>query len=439
MAPEVIMAENLPQQMYDCKADIWSIGITTIELADKNPPMSDIHPMRAMYLIPTADPKVLMVKNTKSWSKPFISFIQACLVKDAKLRPSAEEVLKQPLMAKITEWEASNKHSNVLRALTARVRVEKEQGRAKTVLGDKGSKARSQNQRADNEEDSSDEDDVYDEMVTTIVPTVSTPASNISNNNTPQPQPQSLAHPSAPPIVAERKKSVIAGIRGTTHPPSLTHPFISLGLFGRKSIDRARSIEVAEMDDAMSQDGPLDITAPFFYELQRLGVKSAGSPTTSNDSKSSNIGQQNSADSTPIVFSCVSLEICLSKEIVCSDVVSFMALPLFSPSPDPSSTKPLLPIFYSFLLAATDRELYAIDVTQHTCLSQTISPMYAYPDGGSRVRLLIKNTRFKQIHVLEDYDVCMVIAGERSRIRGYNLKSLKKMIQKVFWLFFRII
>jgi serine/threonine protein kinase len=99
MAPEVIKCdpENATSRSanYDCKADIWSIGITAIEMADKNPPLSDIHPMRALYLIPDAD---LGLAKPKNWSKTFVDFISCCLTKDPEKRPSAKEILNHPFM-----------------------------------------------------------------------------------------------------------------------------------------------------------------------------------------------------------------------------------------------------------------------------------------------------------------------------------------------------
>lgn len=64
MAPEVI-ANKTGRQPYDYKADIWSLGITLIELADQNPPLHEIHPMKALMMIPMKDAPTL--QHPEKW------------------------------------------------------------------------------------------------------------------------------------------------------------------------------------------------------------------------------------------------------------------------------------------------------------------------------------------------------------------------------------
>jgi len=93
MAPEVIQEVG-----YDVKADLWSLGITAIEMAEGKPPYSNIHPMRAIFMIPSRPPPRL--SEPDKWSKDFNDFVAQCLIKNPEQRPSASDLLKHHFIGK---------------------------------------------------------------------------------------------------------------------------------------------------------------------------------------------------------------------------------------------------------------------------------------------------------------------------------------------------
>eukprot|EP01132_Coremiostelium_polycephalum_P003295 gene3295-4127_t len=95
MAPEVIQEVG-----YDYKADIWSFGITCIEMAESKPPLFNVHPMRVIFMIPNPSRPPPKLAEPEKWSSEFNDFLAKCLTRKPELRPSAEELLKHPFIAR---------------------------------------------------------------------------------------------------------------------------------------------------------------------------------------------------------------------------------------------------------------------------------------------------------------------------------------------------
>eukprot|EP01112_Ceratiomyxa_fruticulosa_P015868 TRINITY_DN4733_c0_g1_i1.p1 TRINITY_DN4733_c0_g1~~TRINITY_DN4733_c0_g1_i1.p1 ORF type:complete len:421 (+),score=86.42 TRINITY_DN4733_c0_g1_i1:205-1467(+) len=93
MSPEVIISTG-----YDHKADIWSLGITCLEMAEGRPPHYEISPMRVIFIIPHRPPPTL--HDPSRWSPEFKNFVDSCLNKDPALRPTTVELLNHPFITR---------------------------------------------------------------------------------------------------------------------------------------------------------------------------------------------------------------------------------------------------------------------------------------------------------------------------------------------------
>ncbi|XP_074739706.1 serine/threonine-protein kinase 10 isoform X1 [Strix uralensis] len=115
MAPEVVMCETMKDTPYDYKADIWSLGITLIEMAQIEPPHHELNPMRVLLKIAKSDPPTLSCPS--KWSLEFRDFLKTALDKNPETRPSAAQLLEHPFVSKVTSNRA-------LRELVAEAKAE---------------------------------------------------------------------------------------------------------------------------------------------------------------------------------------------------------------------------------------------------------------------------------------------------------------------------
>ncbi|XP_060728652.1 STE20-like serine/threonine-protein kinase isoform X1 [Tachysurus vachellii] len=115
MAPEVVMCETSKDRPYDYKADIWSLGITLIELAQIEPPNHEMNPMRVLLKIAKSEPPTLM--QPSRWSPEFSDFLKKALDKNIDHRWSTTQLLQHPFVSSVTD-------SKPLRELIAEAKAE---------------------------------------------------------------------------------------------------------------------------------------------------------------------------------------------------------------------------------------------------------------------------------------------------------------------------
>ncbi|XP_052386227.1 mitogen-activated protein kinase kinase kinase kinase 3 isoform X5 [Carassius gibelio] len=96
MAPEVAAVER--KGGYNQLCDIWAVGITAIELAELEPPMFDLHPMRALFLMTKGSFQPPKLKDKVKWTNNFHHFVKMALIKNPKKRPTADRLLQDPFV-----------------------------------------------------------------------------------------------------------------------------------------------------------------------------------------------------------------------------------------------------------------------------------------------------------------------------------------------------
>ena len=139
MAPEVIREIG-----YDFKADLWSLGITMIEMAEGEPPNCAVHPMRVIFIIPSRAPPVLQAADAVS--AEMNAFIARCLTKDQSLRPDASQLCEDPWLA---GWDQNAKPLSALVENMLEIIAETPGGREELLGSD---------DEEDDENDKSDDD-----------------------------------------------------------------------------------------------------------------------------------------------------------------------------------------------------------------------------------------------------------------------------------------
>ncbi|KAK5858840.1 hypothetical protein PBY51_002954 [Eleginops maclovinus] len=115
MAPEVVMCETMKDAPYDYKADVWSLGITLIEIAQIEPPHHELNPMRVLLKIAKSEPPTL--EQPHKWSQEFKDFLKKSLDKNPETRPTVAQLIEHPFVRKVTS-------NRPLRELVAEAKAE---------------------------------------------------------------------------------------------------------------------------------------------------------------------------------------------------------------------------------------------------------------------------------------------------------------------------
>lgn len=229
MAPEVIKETG-----HDSKADIWSLGITAIELAEGKPPFSHIHPMRAIFIIPTRPPPKLT--EPEKWTPAFNDFVAKCLTKDQHARPTADELLEDPWIRQFSDLSSS--HLLPLIRETEAL-IEEAGGRDAFFCSDEESNESSDVGSSRDSETDDDSDDNESDTGGTMVRML-TPQQLPRSTNPTIPPPESPSYTTTPPVSSSSSSSA----------PSVAAPASDLARFSIAELKE----QIARLDAKMEEE-----------------------------------------------------------------------------------------------------------------------------------------------------------------------------------------
>ncbi|XP_058515001.1 nik-related protein kinase isoform X1 [Ochotona princeps] len=98
MAPEVINCDEDPRRSYDYRSDVWSVGITAIEMAEGAPPLCNLQPLEALFVILRENAPTV---KSSGWSRKFHNFMEKCMIKNFLFRPTSANMLQHPFVQNI--------------------------------------------------------------------------------------------------------------------------------------------------------------------------------------------------------------------------------------------------------------------------------------------------------------------------------------------------